>query len=265
MFVYTVYSALMKGGDGLGWFDLFNNMITAFTVSVAGLTLLKLADFKGKLFHRYDESLIGTAFAGLKRSSMLFEEGLELFHRNDFRRALEVFTDLGNGDMKLTAEETGVNEFYRGRCYQIMNAFPNAILCYEKAQENGFYIPELPIFIARCHVENGNAVRAREIYSGLMDGEYKYSNIICCEMGNMYLKLNDGASALEWFGRSIDNHENYAEALCGAALANVLLGIREKGEELYQQALIAGPEDPNGFRKQYKVFVELKGSESKEN
>ena len=194
----------------------------------------------------------------------MFEEGLDLFHKNDFRRALEVFTDLENGEFKLTSEETGVNEFYRGRCYHIMNAFPNAIICYEKAQENGFSIPELPIFIARCHVENGNAGRAREIYSGLMDEDYKYHDIICCEIGNMYLKLNDGGSALEWFCRSIDKHENFANALCGAALANVLLGNAEKGEELYQQALLAGPDDPNDFKKQYKMCVELKSSESKE-
>ena len=132
MFAYTVYSAIAKGGDGLSWFDLFNNMITAFVVSVAGHTLYRLGDFKGKSFHRYDEGLIGTAFTGLKRSSMMFEEGLDLFHKNDFRRALEVFTDLENGEFKLTDEETGVNEFYRGRCYHIMNAFPNAIICYEK-------------------------------------------------------------------------------------------------------------------------------------
>lgn len=237
-------------------------MAVIFLLQWIGFSFVEIIRFKKSIFHQFDDDLIGNAFTGINRKSRRFEKGLNLFHKNNFRMALEAFTDLGREENSLSKQETAVNEFYRGRCYDILDAYPNAIICYKNAQENGFYIPELPIFIARCYSINGDPKRAVAIYEGLMDEkDYKYSNKLRCEMGNVYLKEYDGESALKWFNDSIERHEDYANALGGAAIANVLLGRYEEAEKLYKLAIVHNIDNPVDFIKYYKGTVALQKDE----
>ena len=228
------------------------SMLTTFTFIWIGISFFEISRLKKTIFHQFDDDLIGNAFTGINHRSRCFEKGLNLFHRGDFRNALEVFTDLSKEEKDMSVKEKSVNEFYRGRCYHILEAFPNAIICYENAVENGFSIPELPIFIARCYAENGGIKKAEELFIGLMREDYKYYSRIRCELGNMYLKLNDGETALKWFNEAIERREQYANALGGAAIAHILLHNPEKSEALYTQALLNHIEDSVGFTRYYK-------------
>ena len=228
-------------------------MLMLFFIYWTGISFYKIACLKKSIFHQFDGDLIGNAFTGINHKSRCFEKGLELFHKGDFRSALEVFTDLGNEEQNMTTEEKGVNEFYRGRCYHILEACPNAIICYENALGKGFYIPELPIFIARCHAQNGYTEKAKQLYEELLVREdYQYSDRIRCEIGDMYLKLNEGQTALKWFEEAIQRHESYASALGGAAIAQTMLHNLKEGEALYRQALLNNIEDSIGFTRYYK-------------
>ncbi len=250
--IYAVYQLISNNDESISYSDLL--MLASIGASI-GLIIFAGEDivkYKTNMFHLFDDEIIGTAFTGLNQRSATFGKGVELFHKGNFRNALEIFTDLGKNDNKLSVEEQSVNEFYRGRCYHILEAFPNAIICYENAMEKGFHIPELPIFIARCNAENGSIKRAEELFMRLMDKEYKYYSRIRCELGNMYLKLNDGETALKWFNEAIERREHYASALGGAAIAQTLLNHIEEGEALYRQALLNHIEDSVGFTRYYK-------------
>lgn len=214
----------------------------------------QLSWYYKNFFHRYDDELIGKAFTGLNRKSALFEKGLELFHHNDFRLALEIFTDLEDEKYSKTQQEQGVVSFYRGRCYDIMGIFPNALICYEKAVENNFYYDGIPLLIARASFENGETQRAVDIYKGLLDSEREnqYERIVRTSLGHIYLKIGDSETALKWFQDAIDRHENYAEALAGAAIAQVSLHNFEEGDKLYRLALINNIENSENFTNYYK-------------
>lgn len=241
---------------------VISDMAAFFVFHWICFSFAEIIRYKRSIFHQFDDDLIGNAFTGINRKSRRFEKGLNLFHKNNFRMALEAFTDLGREENGLSKQETAVNEFYRGRCYDILDAYPNAIICYKNAQENGFYIPELPIFIARCYSINGDPKRAMAIYEDLLEKEdYKYSNKLRCEMGNVYLKEYDGESALKWFNDSIERHEDYANALGGAAIANVLLGHYEEAERLYKLAITHNIDNPVDFIKYYKGTVALQKDE----
>ncbi|SHM11791.1 tetratricopeptide repeat protein [Ruminococcus flavefaciens] len=233
--------------------DILMYMSVCFVLPLIAFMADEMLKYKTSLFHKYDDELIGNAFTGINHKSSVFEKGLELFHNGDFRNALEVFTDLGNEEKNMTVEEKGVNEFYRGRCYHILEACPNAVICYENALANGFYIPELPIFIARCHAQNGYTEKAMKLYEDLLiRKDYQYSNRIRCEIGDMYLKLNEGKTALKWFEEAIERRESYANALGGAAIAQTMLHNIKEGEALYRQALLNHIEDSIGFTRYYK-------------
>lgn len=255
-FVFSIAVFALRMATGEKNTTLSNNisaMSMLFFLHWIGISFYKISRLKKSIFHRFDDELIGSAFTGINRRSKLFEKGLELFHKGDFRNALEVFTDLSNEEKDMSTEEKGVNEFYRGRCYHILEACPNAVICYEKALENGFYIPELPIFIARCHAQNGYTEKAQQLYEDLLARkDYQYSDRIRCEIGDMYLKLNKGETALKWFEEAIERHESYASALGGAAIAQTMLHNLKEGEALYRQALLNNIEDSIGFTRYYK-------------
>ena len=83
-----------------------------------------------------------------------------------------------------------------------------------------------------------------------MDTDYKYSDHMRCGDGQrMYIKLNDGETALKWFNEAIERREDYANALGGAAIAHTLLGHFDKGEELYKLAMLNNIDDPVDFIK----------------
>lgn len=253
MMSMAAYYALMTEDESIP--------LTETTVTMAGVFLAAWLVFLSaelikysydNAFHRYDEDIIGKAFTGLNKKSLMFENGLELFHKGHFRNALEFFTDAGDGRFVLSQEEKGVLEFYRGRCYNILGVYPNAVICYDNAADAGFSISVLPLFTARCCIGNGDVERAKQIYSGLLDTDYEHGDIIRTEFGKLYLKLNDGKNALKWFQEAIDRHENYADALGGAAIAQNMLHHFKEGEELYRAALLNNISDPVNYSNYYK-------------
>lgn len=221
------------------------------TVSII-VTGVFLTFIKRRPIHKYDSDIIGNNFTGLGRNSRTFRKGLKALHEADFRTALEIFTDLETNATGLSESEEGVLAFYRGRCYHILGAYPNAVMCYEKADDKGFALPIMPLFTARCLSENGRTDSAMHIYKTILGSDNEYSSLVRTEIGNMYLKLNDGETALKWFQEAIDNRENYAAALGGAAIANVLLRNFKEGEKLYQSALLNHIEDSVSYTRYYK-------------
>ena len=133
-----------------------------------------------------------------------------------------------------------------------MELYPNAELCYQKAIENGFEMAELPLFRARCLSETGDTEGAVAILKEIIDTDHKYSNRARCEIGHIYVRLNDGDNALKWFNEAIERHENYAEALGGAALAYTLKKDFQKGEEYLRMASINQIDDLHGFMRYFK-------------
>jgi tetratricopeptide (TPR) repeat protein len=264
MTAIMIYEAVKYKGGSVSRLQIIEMLIFSFLFFLIAFSADSIAKYKGRLYHLYDEELIGKAFTGLKRSSITFEQALELFHKNDFRMALEMFTDLENSGDKLSQQETAILEFYRGRCYHILDTFPNAILCYWKAKEGGFYIPEMSIFEARCHVGSGNYEKAEALYKELMTKDYKYRDRIRCELGNMYLKMDDGLTALKWFGESIEKHENYASAVGGAAIAQAMLGNTEKSAELYRLAILNNIDNADDFKHYYRGIIALRKNDKKE-
>ena len=208
--------------------------------------------YRGAIFHKYDEDIIGNAFTGIDRKSAVFEKGLEVFRDKYFGSALEIFTELDDDYFKLNEREKGVLSFYRARCYDIMGWKPNAVNCYEKASQFGFMIPEMPVFLARCYAENGNINKALSMFTELMDTDKKYSDHMRVEIGRMYLKSDEGEIALKWFNEAIEKHQCYADALGGAAIAYTIMGNVEEGEKYYRMALLNNIADPQGFSRYYK-------------
>ena len=250
----TLISAMsvFSGTDTISFRSLISYMAVFFIASWFLLFIHESIKYAGAVYHRYDEDIIGSAFTGLNRKSSMFEMGMEMFHKRYFGDALEVFTQLDGDDFPKTREEQGVLDFYRGRCYDLMGWNPNAVNCYENAGKFGFDIPELPIFLARCHAENGNTSKALEMFRDIMDSHKKYCERMRVEIGRMYIKLNDGENALKWFNEAIDRRECYANALGGAAIAYTLLRNFDKGEELYRMALLNNIDDPTGYSDYYK-------------
>lgn len=208
---------------------------------------LEVRKYGLKIFHRYDEDIIGGAFTGLDKKSRIFEAGVHTFHSGDFRGALDIFTELDASDLPRSREEQAIVSFYRGRCYQIMGIYPNAIINYDKAEENGFTLAEMPVFRARCLAESGDTKRAVDILLKLVDSDHQYSSRARLEIGNIYLKLNDGETALKWYNEAIERRESYASALGGAAIAYNLLKDFDKASEYFRLAMLNNIEDPHGF------------------
>ncbi|MBR3282368.1 MAG: tetratricopeptide repeat protein [Ruminococcus sp.] len=247
------YYALITKEESIPITEISVPIYVTFIVAWAVFFSAELMKYSSShFFHRYDEDLIGKAFTGLNKKSLLFEDGLDLFHKGHFRSALEYFTDAGDDRFVLSQEEKGVLEFYRGRCYNILGTYPNAIICYDNAAAAGFSTPVLPLFTARCCIGNGDIERAKKIYGDLLDTDYEHGYLIRTEFGKLYLKLNDGENALKWFQEAIERHENYADALGGAAIAQNMLHNFKAGEELYRAALLNNISDPVNYSNYYK-------------
>lgn len=244
--------AIFSGSDSISFSSLIMWMTMFFVSSWFVFFIHESLKYAGSVYHRYDEDIIGNAFTGMNRKSSLFEMGMEMFHERYFGDALEFFAKIDTDGFRKTPEEQGVLSFYKGRCYDFMNWNPNALNCYENAEKYGFDIPELPIFLARCYAKTGNTAKALERFESVMDSDKKYSDRMRVEIGRMYIKLNDGQTALKWFNEAIDRRESYANALGGAAIAHTLLHHFDKGEELYRMALLNNIDDPTGYTGYYK-------------
>lgn len=251
MFILLVFSYFYFGGE-VRYSDVLMAMFLFLSLTWAICFIQQLVRYGLNTFHRYDEDMIGEAFADLSRTAAIFEEGLERFNNGEFGKALAIFTELDNASVKKTVKEQGVLSFYRGRCYHILGMYPNAVICYDKASEQGFSMDALPLFTAACCAKNGDQSRAMKIYSSLLGTDHKYAGIVRTEIGHMYLKLNDGENALKWFMEAVERHENYAEALGGAAVAMTLLNRIREGEKYYRAALLNCIENSEEFTRYYK-------------
>lgn len=252
MFLALTAHLLFNGDRDFSAPTAFLMMTAVFLAAFIVFFLVEVSKYGTKIFHRFDEEMIGGAFTGLGKKCQRFESGLWTLHSGDFEAALNIFTELDASDLERSREEQGVLSFYRGRCYQIMGMYPNAVVNYEKAEEYGYSLPELPLFKARSCAESGSANKAVEILKGIMDTDHKYSCRARYEIGSVYIKLNDGENALKWFSEAIERRESYAEALGGAALACTLMRDIKKGEEYFRMALINNIEDPHGFTTYFK-------------
>ncbi len=243
---------LLTDRDALQLSDFLLLIVLIFLPAWALFFILDIKKYGLKIFHSFDEDIIGEAFTSFSKSSARFEDGLLTFHSGDFRGALDIFTDMDTGSYKMTREEQGVLSFFRGRCYQIMGLYPNALLCYEKAMENGFSIDELPLFISRCYSETGDTDNAVNELRKLLDTDHKYSSRARYEIGMIYVRLDDGETALKWFEEAIERREDYAEALGGAAVAHTMLKRIDKGEEYFRLALLNNIENDQEFMNYFK-------------
>jgi tetratricopeptide (TPR) repeat protein len=244
--------SLLRKGEGLSYADCFVMSLAVILLMWVAVSLIDVLSYGMNIHHMYDDELIGSAFSGIGHKSLMFEGALVTFHREKYREALDAFTSLSGGKVRLTSREEGVLEYYRGRCYQIMSFFPNAAACYEKCLKTEFSAPFTELFLARCYASGGETAKAADIYRSLAGGEGPLAPLARTEAGRMYLELNDGENALKWFGEAMDRRENYAEALGGAAIAYTLLHNMEKGEELFRLALLNHINDPDGFMSYFK-------------
>ena len=250
-FIVVVFSFFYLGGE-VSYSDLIFAMFLFLVLDWTICFFEQLFRYGKNIFHRYDEDIIGEAFANLSRTAAIFEEGLEYFHKGEFGKALTIFTELDNASVKKTLKERGVLSFYRGRCYHILAMYPNAVICYDKANEYGFSIDAMPLFTAACCVKNGDIDRALDIYVNLLGTNNRYADIVRTEIGHMYLELNDGENALKWFMEAVERHENYAEALGGTAVAMTMLHRIKDGEKYYRAALLNCIEDSENFTRYFK-------------
>lgn len=219
-------------------------------IGIAGCVIFKLRQAP----HKYDAELAGDKFTGFGKKIRIFHKAQhELFSDlppqalDDFRRLEEEFAD------KTTPGEKALVYFYIARCYQIMEYTPNAVRYYEMAEQTG-YAPDISdFFYARALGENGDTDEAAAKYEKILaDENNQYRMYVRCDVGRMYLRLNDGKTALKWFSEAIEKHEDYANALGGAAVAHTILHNFKEGEELYRQALLNHIADPNGYTDYYK-------------
>ncbi len=231
--------------------DLLMSWFMIFLVSYVVCVVNQISGYGTKIFHAYDEDIIDDCFTHINRSSALFEQGLYLFHHNNIKEALRIFTEIDTGNYKLSQKEQGVLSFYRGRTYHLLGIFPNAVLSYEKAKENGFNMPLLPLFTARCFAADGDVDSAMKIYNSLIDTDHEFADLIRTDVGRMYLDLNEGEKALEWFQEALVRHENYAVAAGGAAIACLLTGDLDRSKNLYRIAVLNNINDLQGFKQYY--------------
>lgn len=232
--------------------DVIELMSIIFLIAWLVFFAIEILKYSANAYHRYDEDIIGEAFTGIDKKSTVFELALDVFAANKFKHALEMFIEIGNGRFNLSNKEKGVLAFYCGRCYQIMGFYPNALYQYEQAESYNVIPDIMPLFIARCHAETGNTTKAFELYTKYRGSEYKFKSYVDTEIGQMYLRQNKIENALKWYLKAVNKHENYAEALGGAAVAYTILHKFDKGEECYRAALLNHINDSENFTSYYK-------------
>ena len=212
---------------------------------------------RNKSFHRHDAQIIGSSFIGYSKKCRVFAEAMELFAARRYDLAVDVFMYIDeNMSEKLDGGEKAVLCFYIGRCYHLMNYATNAWKYYNLSAESGFRRKVLRLLMARCAGEMGDLNNALKIYNDILaDANDIYHVYVRTDLGRMYLKNNDAENALVWFSEAIDKHENYALALAGAALSNILLRRFDKGEELKKLAIVNGVPAPQEFESYFELLM----------
>ncbi|MBQ8296273.1 MAG: hypothetical protein IJX77_00645 [Ruminococcus sp.] len=204
--------------------------------------------------HKYDAELIGKNFLGPGKSNRVFSDSVEKLMKGEINSALTGFKSIEESCFgSLRQSEQAVLCFYIARCYDVMEYYPNTVMYYEKAQQLGFSHDILPFLLARALGAMGDINEALDIYNTILfEDKNTYKMFVRTDIGRMYLHLSDGRTALKWYNEAIELHENYADALGGAAVAHTILHEFDKGEELYKSALLNHIKDPQGFTEYYK-------------
>lgn len=255
MLIYTVFIFIYFGGS-IYISELLEYMLLFLAVSLIIFFVSEINHYGLNLFHRYDDDVIGNAFADLSRKSAIFEQALECFHSGDLHTALSLFTELDDEKYHKTQEEQGVLSFYRGHTYFLLGVYPNAVIHYQKSADKGFDTPPMKLFMARAHARNGETLEAMMIYEKLIDSDYEYTDHIRTDIGHMYLELNDGENAVKWFLEAVNKRENYPTALGGAAISLALLGKYEQSRRFYNSAILNNIPNIEDFKSYYKQVRE---------
>lgn len=240
------------------WLD---NNDTSYLYMAGTLLVLNVIGITGALLFTasqepagYDIDIIGSNFKGFSKKSRLFKKSLDHFFHGAPNYSLSLLNRLEEefgGSLK--SSEKAVLHFYTARCYDVMDYYPNAMKYYEMAENDGFSNPILRLFKARCICSMGDSDEAVELYMEILSDENDiFRQYVRTDIGRMYLNANDAESALKWYNEAIERHENYGDALGGAAIAQTMLHNFKEGENLYRSALLNHIHDPDGYSDYYK-------------
>lgn len=229
-------------------------LVALHIAAMALMTLLRLAAG----FHRYDMDIVGRNFIGVSKKCRIFSHALELHFNRRINASLDEFRLLGSEyESRLTDSEKALVSFYTGRCYDQLRYYPNALMCYERAAEQGFDNSILPFLRARCTGANGDTEEAIGLYNKVLaDEKSPFRNLVYNDIGRMFLDRNEPSEALGWYSKAIANRHSVAEAYGGAAIAQVMLGDITEGERLFREALLNHIKDPKGFTDYYRRILD---------
>lgn len=240
------------------WLDKNNTM---YLYMAGALLVLNIIGIAGSVLIAaskepagYDSDIIGNNFTGFSKKSRLFKKSLDNFFHGAPNYSLSGLNRLEEEfGGSLTDSEKAIVHFYTARCYDVMDYYPNAMKYYDIAEKDGFDNPILRFFKARCVCSMGDTDEAVELYMKILSDENDiFRQYVRTDIGRMYLNANDAESALKWYSEAIDRHENYADALGGAAIAHTMLHNFKEGENLYRAALLNRIHDPDGYSDYYK-------------
>ena len=89
--------------------------------------------------HKYDSDIVGSSFVGFSKKCRSFDRALELHFNHRVTTSLDEFKLLAEEQSdRMTTDEKAIVSFYTGRCYEQLGFYPNALICYERAAEQGF-------------------------------------------------------------------------------------------------------------------------------
>ncbi len=216
-------------------------------------------DRKRYAFGRVDERLLGSLFGGWSKKDRLFCRSLNcLSMEHHPSKALQGFLAVLEQD--LTDAERAACCFYTGQCYAACGCWLNATQYYRTAGDLGFHPPVQQLLLSRALTAMGEYDEAASVLLTLeqLPDNQKDPELccVCTDLGFVYLKKKDGASACTWFRTAMERGENYSTALGGMAAACCLTGEAEKSQNFYQRALLNGIPDPESFKQYYASIAE---------
>ena len=203
----------------------------------------------------FDKMMVYGRFGGGRNSKKLKEAVIEL-HLYNFNDALDTLKEIEEEE-----EDEGrlsVENFYMGRCYQLMGYPANGAKYFREAIDNGLKLNDTYLLEARCLTQNGRFDEAVDCYKVLLERNC-YFDFIYTDIGIAYLKKGDSENALEYFKKSVDEGKNYSFALGGCSLAYLQMKNLEESNKYYKKALMCNMDDINGFKIFYCNIAESVG------
>lgn len=220
------------------------------------ITAIVLRYFRN--FHEYDQELIGNNFVGISKKCKLFKSSLELFHTRYYNKALNGFKAIEKDyASELKDSEFAVLSFYMARCYDNMAYYSNALKYYNLSAKQGFSNDALIFLSARCTGALGDISEAVGLYEQILSDQRNiYLNFVRTDIGRMFLSQDNAKEAKKWFIEAIDKRQNYAEALGGAAIAELLLHNFDAAEKYHRLALLNRISDSTNYITYYREVRE---------